>query len=109
MRRGYDRDEILNAISSHDKIALAKSWGLRIPSEQANAKGWVACHAIDRRPSASFSVETESYHELREGLRHSFFDLAAALGQYPNWQDAMTDLGHRYLGPSRAGARTRTR
>lgn len=92
-----DRDEVIAAIP--DKIALARAWGLRVAASKPNAKGWVACHAIgreDRNPSASISVETGVYSECRDGERLSFFDLAARLGVYPDWQTAKADLAARF-------------
>lgn len=59
------------------------------------------CHAIDREhdtPSASFSPDSGVYAEMRDGVRLSFFDLAVALGAYPDWQTAKSDLASRYLG-----------
>jgi hypothetical protein len=93
----YGRDDVLAAIA--DKAALARSWGLRIASRQPNPKGWYSCHAIDRedaRPSASFHSVTGVYMELREHVSLAFFDLAAALGAYPTWRDAVDDLGARF-------------
>lgn len=105
----YERDEVLGAVP--DKIALAKSWGLRVASRGANPKGWWSCHAIDREdstPSASIHEESGVYAELREGRRLAFFDLAVALGAYGTWEDAKNDLGARFVGV-RVPARERTR
>jgi hypothetical protein len=78
-----------------DKIAVAQAWGVRFATTEKNPAGWCRCHAIDRpdrHPSASFNPETGAYSEPgRTYLR--FFELAAALGVYPTWQDAVNQIG----------------
>jgi hypothetical protein len=106
----YERDEVLHAIK--DKIALARRWGLRIASPRPNAKGWVACHAIgreDKSPSASISESSGVYCDLAQGVRLSLFDLAAALGAYPDWQAAKNALGDEFVGRPRTRERERGR
>jgi hypothetical protein len=96
----FERQPVLDAID--EKIALAKSWGLRVVGSRANTKGWWSCHAIDRQdntPSASINEESGVYHELRQATTIPFFDLAVALGIYSTWQDARDDLGMRYSAP----------
>jgi hypothetical protein len=105
----YSRDEVLAAVA--DKIALARSWGLRIASQGPNVKGWFRCHALDRdddHPSASIHHETGVFIDLRDSVVLPFFDLAVALGQYPTWQECKDDLAARFLpARTRAGARRR--
>jgi hypothetical protein len=103
------RDDVLAAVA--DKIALARSWGLRIASRGPNPKGWLKCHAIDRpdaHPSCSIHHESGVYVDLRDSVVLPFFDLAVALGRYPTWLEAKDDLAARFL-PARplAGARLR--
>ena len=53
----YDRRDVLAAIG--DRVALAKSWGLRLAGSHPNRDGWIPCHRIgseDRNPSAAFHV-----------------------------------------------------
>jgi hypothetical protein len=93
----FSRDRVLAQIQ--DKVALARSWGLRFASTRPNAHGWLSCYAIDRddrHPSASFHAETGIYHEQREGAKLSLFDLGVALGAYADWRDACNDLGGRF-------------
>ncbi len=103
----HPRDDVIAAIP--DKVALARSWGLRIASRKANSSGWLNCHAIDREdnnPSASFHGEAGVYSERHTGTSLSLFDLAVRLGAYANWEEAKSDLGQRFLGPP--GARPRS-
>lgn len=93
----YRRDDVLGAIA--DKIALARSWGLRIASQRPTPRGWYSCHAIDRdddHPSASIHADSGVYVDHRDGVTLPFFDLAVALGQYPTWLECKDALGARF-------------
>jgi hypothetical protein len=99
--RRYDRNEVIDAIP--DKAAPARRWDLRIAARESNDKGWWCCHAIDRpdaNPSASFSERSGNDCEGRDGVMLSLFDLAAELGIYPTWLDALNALGAEFVGPS---------
>lgn len=92
----YRAADVLEAIP--DKVGLAASWGLRVASNRAS-KGWRSCHAIgreDRTPSAQVSEESGWYVDFATGESFGFFDLAARLGVYADWRDAVADLGERY-------------
>lgn len=92
----YRAADVVDSI--HDKISLARSWGLRIASERPNHAGWCPCHAIsreDRTPSAAFSPSSGRYWEAGE-RSIGLFELAARLGVYADWRDAVNDLGRRY-------------
>ncbi len=94
----YDRDAVAEALTSHDRIAIAREWGLRLRGERENAAGWVTCHAVgreDRNPSARFHPGAGVYWDAWIGPI-SFFDLAVATGSYATWQDACNALGSRY-------------
>jgi hypothetical protein len=94
-----------------DKVALARSWGLRIAASQPNAAGWLACHALgreDRTPSASFRVASGHYSEPGAGLSLNLYELGAALGAYSDAQACVDDLAFRFgdrrvQQPSRSG------
>lgn len=95
------RDLVIHAID--DKVALARSWGLRIASERPSGSGWISVHSVtreDRTPSASFHVESGTYLDFvtRESL--SLFDLGVALNQFIDWREAVFVLGSVYLTPS---------
>lgn len=84
--------------SIHDKIALARSWGVRFTGR---ARGeWCECHAIDRpddNPSAAINATTGRYRDLGpSNLSLGFLDLSVRLGVYRDWRDASVDLAQRY-------------
>ena len=92
----FDRRQVLDAIG--DKVALAKSWGLRTAGPVAS-NGWVPCHSIhreDKNPSAGIHIETGTYAEPGAGVKLSLFDLSAELGVYADFRDAIADLGRVY-------------
>jgi hypothetical protein len=97
-RRHLDRRDVLAAIP--DPCALAASWGVRFAYQRVNARGWRPCFAAfreDRSPSAMMSAVTGCYWEpWMDRTPCSLFDLAAALGVYPSWQEAVDQLGHLY-------------
>jgi hypothetical protein len=100
--RTFDRAAVRDAIG--DKLALATSWGLRVARRHHDSGGWIPCHAIDREdrtPSAQFNIFSGFYNEPGSGETLGLFDLAAALGVYSTWQDAVNDLGSRYLATRR--------
>jgi hypothetical protein len=89
----WSRDAVLAAIP--DKVALARSWGLRIVGNRPNSKGWVRCRAIgreDRHASAGFNAETGYYCEPG-ACRVSLFRLAVVLGRFAMWQQACNAIG----------------
>lgn len=92
----FDRRTVLDAIPN--KVALARSWGLRIAG-RPTAKGWVPVHAIDRddvHPSAAIHQESGTYVDRGSGLKLSFFDLGVEMNIYRDWRDAASDLGAKY-------------
>lgn len=98
--RRYNACDVLRAIPPDTKIALARSWGMRFVSERWNESGWVPCHAYDRpdnHPSASFNVSSGYYFDHANGTRMSLFDLAAELGAYATWIDALHEFGAKYI------------
>ncbi len=85
--------DILAAVP--DKIALARSWGVRFAGGRT-PRGWWPCHAIDRddrHPSAAVNETSGSYCDLGSGQRLGFFDLGASLGIYRDWKDAADHIG----------------
>lgn len=96
--RRFNRSDVLDAIP--DKVALARSWGLRLTGRRYPSGLW-QCHAIDRddrNPSAAIHERTGVYRDYGSGLRLSLFDLAVARGVYADWQDALNDLGASHEG-----------
>ena len=94
----FDLHDVLAAIP--DKVALAETWGLRVASRNPSQKGWVACHAIDRqdvKPSAAINAESGMYVDRGSGTRLKFFELAATIGGYTDWQSAVQLLGEYHL------------
>ena len=92
----YDRTEVLHAIP--DKLALARSWGVRIAG-RPNAKGWAPCHAIDRpdtHPSAALHVASGSYIDHGNGVRLSLFDLGVRMRVFRDFPDSIQRLGSMY-------------
>ena len=91
-----DRGLVLSAIP--DKIALARSWGLRFARREMESGGWVSVHDFNRddvHPSARFNVNTGQFWRPGE-LPMSLFDVGVALGAYRDWQEARDDLSVRY-------------
>lgn len=93
----YAASDVLEAIP--DKVALARSWGVRVASSRPSSSGWHDCHAIgreDRHPSAGLSV-TGRYWEPDYGrLPISLFDVAVATGAYGSFPEAVDGLGQIY-------------
>ncbi len=95
-RISYDRDKVIESIP--DKLSLVMAWGLRIVDE-APHDGWWKCRAIDRddvHPSAGFHAPTGVYHDYGSNISLSLFDLAAAMGIYPDWKTSLQALGGQY-------------
>lgn len=100
----WDADEVLDRIG--DKIALAKSWGVRFATERPNASGWCSVHRIDREdrdPSASFHPGRGMYWEPGEKTI-GLFTLGVRMGQYLSFRDAVNGLGDRFCSHLRKGA-----
>lgn len=94
--RRFDRDDVLRSIP--DKVALARSWGVRIAGT-ASQKGWVPCHAIDREdmhPSAAIHRESGQYVDRGNGVKLSLFDLSVQLGVYRDFPESVQQLGASY-------------
>lgn len=94
----FDRTAVLKAI--RDKIALVRSWGLRITGKRPTCKGWVSCRSIhrpDKHPSCGFHTGSGYYCEPAERLRLSLFDVGVALGVFRCWTEACNTLGAIYL------------
>jgi hypothetical protein len=93
--------DVLDAIPGHEKLALARSWGLRVVDDHANADGWHRARALgreDRRPSGAFHPESGRYWEAVEHPRTiDFFDLAVRLGAWPGFKEALRGLASMYL------------
>lgn len=87
----------LEQIPPAEKIALARSWGLRLARDEPNSRGWISCHAIDREdthPSASLHLESGVFWQA--GKRAiSFPALAVELGAARDMHEAFTMLGIR--------------
>jgi hypothetical protein len=110
-RKSYDKAlphhvtgrDVLAAIA--DKVAVARSWGVRVLAETAGPTGWVDCHDFnrdDRHPSARFHPGAGLF--WRPGERSlSLFDLGVATGHYANWRDCCAELCSIYL-PGGKGA-----
>jgi hypothetical protein len=95
----YRIADVIHAIP--DKIALAASWGVKFDGYRT-ADGWHQCHAIDRpdgMASAAIHEDSGYYTDLGSGSRYRLFDLAVAMGQAPDWRDAISALGERYRAP----------
>ncbi len=83
----------------HDKVALARSWGLKVTGVQPDANRWIACRAIDREdvhPSCSFHVDTGIYYDHSTRLTLSFLGLAIALHAYQDYKTAADDLRKKF-------------
>lgn len=92
----FDRAKVLDSI--RDKIALARSWGVRVAG-RPSPKGWVPVHAINREDthaSAAIHIQSGHYVDRGSGVKLSLFDLGAELGIYSDWREAIQDLGERY-------------
>lgn len=79
------------------KERLAAAWGLRFAGRTPNAGGWLACRRIDgddRRPSASFNVNSGVYCEFGPAGPETlpFLALAVRLGAYPSVEQAAMSL-----------------
>lgn len=88
-----ERELVLQAISPNEKLALARSWGLRLTG-RSTQKGWAECHAIlrdDHSASAGLDAVTGVYCEPGS-FSLSFFDLAVRLGVYPDWKSSYEAL-----------------
>ena len=85
-----NRQQLLDSIP--DKAALAASWGLRLTSVGPNQSGWMTCRAVgrdDSTPSAAFHAQTGIYKDFSDGSTLGLFDLAAALGAFGDWKEAI--------------------
>lgn len=106
--RFYTRDEVLAAVGDN-KLAEAKSWGLRTRADEPNKSGWVSCWVPGREdpsrssPSGSFHYLDGTLQDRKDCSTISFLDLGVVLGRYATWQDCRDDLGDKYIG-----LRTRT-
>ena len=98
------RQKVLNAIPPVDKVRLAQSWGLRFAESHPRITDtWISCRSIyreDKIPSAGFNAQSGVYNEVfaggaKQGL--SLFDLAARLGVYRTWREALDALADKYL------------
>lgn len=101
IRGRYRVADVLDAIP--DKIALAASWGLRFEGRRTQ-DGWWPAHAFDRPDdvaSAAVHEDTGFYTDLGSGTRFKLFDLAVALGQSGDWQEAVEALGGRFRARER--------
>jgi hypothetical protein len=94
----YRTVDVIEAI--HDKIGLARQWGLRVPTGRVNASGWVECHRAlgeDIHPSASISDRSGRYWEPEMGRNSiDLIDLGIRLGHYGDREEALGDLGDRF-------------
>ncbi|MBX6315913.1 MAG: bifunctional DNA primase/polymerase [Isosphaeraceae bacterium] len=94
----YRREDVLAAIP--DKLAVARSWGLKVASRHENAAGFVRCHSVlrehDETASASFKPSDGFYSEKGEGVTLSLFDLGALIGGYSSWQECRDALGDQF-------------
>jgi hypothetical protein len=71
--------------------------------------GWHECHAINRpdvNPSASFNEASGVYHDFGTGTKLSLFDLAAAMGIYPDGRTAFRELAAKFLDQPRRRERS---
>lgn len=79
----------------HDKVRLAREWGLRVTGYRPDECGWIACKAIDRRddhPSCSFHVDSGVYYDHANAVSLGFIDLALALCVFPDRTTAIQEL-----------------
>lgn len=93
----FSRRAVLDAIS--DKVALVRSWGLRILGRRPDHRGWWRCRAIgraDRCPSAGFHGRSGYYSEP-PNRRMSIFDLAVYYHRYGSLSDAINGLGGMFV------------
>lgn len=68
--------------------------GLQITGDAPNGKGWLECRAFDREdehPSAAINLITGKYRDLGGGetKTKSIFDVAVALGRFPDFKAAV--------------------
>lgn len=86
-------------LSNMDIRAEAVAIGIEFTATEPNADGWLTCWAFDRphgdSPNAGVNVASDNgalgrYHDFGgDGEKLSFFDLAAKLGKFPDWQAAL--------------------
>jgi hypothetical protein len=82
-----------------DKIALLRSWGVRVVSTKPGARGWYVARSIfreDRNPSAAVN-ELGDYWEPQYGSKClSIFQLAVTLGIYRSFAEAVDGIGYQH-------------
>lgn len=105
-----ERQQILEGL---DILSEAKALGVRFAASKPSDSGWISCHAIDREdksPSAGININSTDcelgYYKDHgptsdEGM--SFFDLAVALGEFPDFISAYQHFREQVLGPNRQG------
>ncbi|WP_339908276.1 DNA primase family protein [Symmachiella dynata] len=86
-------------LSNMDIRAEAVAIGIEFTATEPNADGWLTCWAFDRphgdSPNAGVNVASDNgalgrYHDFGgDGEKLSFFDLAAKMGKFPDWQAAL--------------------
>lgn len=100
--RHADYRDVLDAIP--DKVAVARSWGLRFPRSLNESDGWITCHDFNREdvnPSARFHREGGRFWRPGE-LSISLFELGAELRAYRDWRECCQSLAVEYgVIPSR--------
>jgi hypothetical protein len=99
----YTRDEVIQAVGGN-KLAEAKTWGLKTKCDFPNQAGWVSCWVPGREdpsrssPSGSFNFRDGTLQDRKDLSTISFLDLGVVLGRYAKWEDCRDDLGSRYIG-----------
>lgn len=91
-------------LASIDVATEAESLGLIFAAGKASRTGWTPVHAIDRdddNPSACICVDRQSkaygrYKDHADSAKSiGFFNLAAELGKFADWQEARAHFGRR--------------
>lgn len=100
---GLDFDQVREAISPEDKLALAISWGLRVSGEPypGDTGPRVACHSIereDRSASCIFYLASGDLRDFRSADRQtmSFWNMAVRLRAFASVSDAVSWCAERY-------------
>jgi hypothetical protein len=80
-----------------DKVALVRSWGVRVVGDKPSPRGWIVTRSIfreDNHPSAAVNLLGDYWEPLYGSHCLSIFQLAVVLGLYPSFTEAVDGIGY---------------
>ncbi|MHB1210346.1 MAG: bifunctional DNA primase/polymerase [Acidimicrobiales bacterium] len=92
----WDKNEVKAALLPHVRT-LAERWGVVFTGKSFPSTGFLECHGIrkDNKASAGLNVQTGVFNDFGD-KSYSIFDLGLALGQYPDFNTMVNELGREF-------------